>query len=575
MSRIKTDRSLESSDTKSLGNRLPLHPTVRLPAVLLATVLSLFMTVPSNADDCPDPNPGPIPCPDEHAWELLAEQLAQPANNGSNDVLFETWATDRDTFPSAPTPLPTCDPLCTCTDPQASCETACPCWPGPDHRPDELSSISQAPGPSCDFSCAGATCEVVYHNRAQFDYFVENDLWYTEGAVRALFGPNAIPGGISFPTDSIAVKAVYVSGNDGQCDPENNCRSFGDYHCNVAMTPCNGDTTSDCCIALVALHIMSREVPNWFWATFEQKDNPGQCDYIGCHDSFGLESGMVPPGEGCGPTMTACPSDCPSDPIQCAISCPPCGAIYTSDLTTQAKDLLRENLGTTSAIWENYRLKGTQLDFLDGGEPTHLGNSVTESGFVPTSSCITCHSRATLSNQIPTKALNIFNCQCSSTPNGCTFGDASCPCTCSGNDGFLGAQDGNWYTEGGVEFRTTEFSWAIPFSAKSTGPDHPGVIPPSYFADLPQCGAATGACCNDATGACEDAITELQCQCPECEWSVDAACVDVECGAMPRACIFGQLGLIAISMMLVALCWMRLNRYRRVTRRSSNQEKSI
>lgn len=354
--------------------------------------------------------------------------------------------------------------------------------------------------------------------------------------------------------------------------------------CNLSTEPCEQD--SDCTkspkiclveqeevqVALVALHIMARVVPNWIWATFEHKDNKGQCDYIGCHDSFGLEGGVVPPREGCGPTLSVCPSDCPSDPIQCAISCAPCGERYVSALTPAAIALLQAN-GLPQA-WENYRLKGTQVEFVDGdGDPTLLGNSVTESGFVPTASCITCHSRATVSNGNPTTALNIFNCQCSSTPSGCN--DPTCGC--NGFNGFFGAEDPNWYMVNGVEFKKTEFSWAIAFKANSMVPPHNGIGSVPSFQDLPQCPpviavTGTGACCDDAV--CTDAVSESECQCAECEWTVDAACVDVECGAMPRSCISGQLGLIALPMMLVAMCWMRLNRYRRVTRRSSNQERS-
>jgi hypothetical protein len=34
--------------------------------------------------------------------------------------------------------------------------------------------------------------------------------------------------------------------------------------------------------ALVSMHVISKMVPNWTWATFEHKDNPGRCDVIGC-----------------------------------------------------------------------------------------------------------------------------------------------------------------------------------------------------------------------------------------------------------------------------------------------------
>jgi hypothetical protein len=49
----------------------------------------------------------------------------------------------------------------------------------------------------------------------------------------------------------------------------------------------------------------------------------------------------------------------------------------------------------TERAWLSYRLKGAQADFTDAtGLATHLGNSVTEAGFVTSSSCMTCHARA-------------------------------------------------------------------------------------------------------------------------------------------------------------------------------------
>src|SRR5262249_1531730 len=47
--------------------------------------------------------------------------------------------------------------------------------------------------------------------------------------------------------------------------------------------------------------------------------------------------------------------------------------------------------------WINYRLDGTQTEFVEStGRKTLLGNSITEDGFVDSSSCITCHSRSTI-----------------------------------------------------------------------------------------------------------------------------------------------------------------------------------
>jgi hypothetical protein len=36
---------------------------------------------------------------------------------------------------------------------------------------------------------------------------------------------------------------------------------------------------------------MTKDLPNWFWATFEHVDNPDRCKILGCHDSFGLTPG--------------------------------------------------------------------------------------------------------------------------------------------------------------------------------------------------------------------------------------------------------------------------------------------
>src|SRR5262249_31603230 len=47
--------------------------------------------------------------------------------------------------------------------------------------------------------------------------------------------------------------------------------------------------------------------------------------------------------------------------------------------------------------WRSYRLKGALNTFSDEmGHPRRVGNSVTEGGFVSTSGCMTCHSRASV-----------------------------------------------------------------------------------------------------------------------------------------------------------------------------------
>jgi hypothetical protein len=50
-----------------------------------------------------------------------------------------------------------------------------------------------------------------------------------------------------------------------------------------------------------------------------------------------------------------------------------------------------------NTVWQNYRLRGTQVDFVTStGRPTLLGNTQIEGTFQASSSCITCHSRASI-----------------------------------------------------------------------------------------------------------------------------------------------------------------------------------
>ena len=117
------------------------------------------------------------------------------------------------------------------------------------------------------------------------------------------------------------------------------------------------DDGSKLLYGLTALHITTKDVPNWLWATFEHVDNP----------SFpGAEPWQTPSVD-----AAAGPNGYP------------------------------EGLGIEGTRWENYRLRGTQVDFFDSfGNPTILANSQIERGFQLTSSCITCHARATIGPRI-------------------------------------------------------------------------------------------------------------------------------------------------------------------------------
>ncbi|PTQ84868.1 hypothetical protein [Nitrosomonas ureae] len=108
---------------------------------------------------------------------------------------------------------------------------------------------------------------------------------------------------------------------------------------------------------LTALHITTKDLPNWLWATFEHVDNPSLPDaedwIVASNDSSATSNGYP------------------------------------------------NGLGIEGTFWENYRLRGTQIDFTDPtGKPTILANSQIEKGFQTTSSCITCHAMAAIGSRV-------------------------------------------------------------------------------------------------------------------------------------------------------------------------------
>ncbi len=290
--------------------------------------------------------------PDRVAWCLFLYANSNAATSGNNNALFETWASDNDTFQQNPV------------------------WPGPGtiqkplRRPILPQMARQPQGgltpfvlPFSSTQCQpGQLCvgEEVRRNKPTFDFIKDNKLYSREG-LRAFNKP------IVFPADSIELKANWVpvsqlaqflGSSGGPADPSL-------YHLNTVTE--NGQPVQ---YALVSFHLISKMVPNWTWATFEHMNNPGRCDILGCVDSFGAS-----------PATTAPHTD--SSGLQ-----------YPNCTKTPALTALFAGAKIDPAF-ANYCLKGTQTDFTDAqGVATRVGNSVTEAGFVDTASCITCHGRA-------------------------------------------------------------------------------------------------------------------------------------------------------------------------------------
>jgi hypothetical protein len=283
--------------------------------------------------------------------------------------------------------------------------------------------------------------EEVRRNKTTFDYIITNGLWYQQG-VAAYFARAAAAvednvkfatTSISFPRDSIEVKANWVVIKETD--------KFR-FHWNY--------DSSGQLLGLVAMHIISKDLPNWFWCTFEHVDNPGRGDYVGIHDSFGAE-----------PAHTASHTDKLFQTYPAERQTPPLLSLLEKNGFTDA----------WGAEWKHYRLKGSQINFTDPtGRPLLLGNSVTEAGFVPTASCITCHARAAVTargtNTFPRFGeqtnLPLVNIAQQGTPNGAVLTYNGVP-----DPGWYFRNMGAFSKQGSARLENlqTDFVWAIPFKA--------------------------------------------------------------------------------------------------------------
>jgi hypothetical protein len=188
--------------------------------------------------------------------------------------------------------------------------------------------------------------------------------------------------GIDFPKESIEIKARWQNIDRAEAT------TFYTHDCDGVL------------YGLVALHITSKETPNWVWATFEHvrppqgdRHNPNQCSFLPCKDTFGA----IPP------------TGLNRDPSPELIK------LFAHSNWKDKEKWIK--------IWRNYRLVGSQVSFMEGITAIKLGNSVIEERQSSTSSCITCHSRATISDNVRLQPGPSFNASFNGCPDPCWFQD--------------------------------------------------------------------------------------------------------------------------------------------------------
>lgn len=210
---------------------------------------------------------------------------------------------------------------------------------------------------------------------------------------------------VNFPLAAQEVKARWL-----RLNPEN------PQHKNLDKSRYHWRSVGAETYVLTGFHIITKDLPNWFWCDFEHVDG-----LVTVNGDPAAERGSFDPARA--------------------------GAPHPA---------------TTNTKWGNYRLRGIQVDFTDSlGRPTILANTQIEKGFQQTSSCITCHSRATIGLRSEVAGFP------KERPVSLPVFESLTPTII----GSVGRPQTAWFFDERLRARyiQTDFLWSIPFRVLSTG----------------------------------------------------------------------------------------------------------
>ena len=382
-------------------------------------------------------NPGQAATnPDEYAWRLFIA-LSWPANTttrkpdptatlgADKPVVWETWQNATDVYlddgqdpgpwttggaetTAHPRPTPTAA-LIPSAPIAATATTAPP--PATETRFEtfSLKDISNARHivggkmvPLTNPTANAKRLTELRMNRVAFDYIRAHELYNLDGQLRMVAAGQPV----NFPPAATEIKASW--------------RPIGDaertrYH-TLEVRFADG---TERLYGLTALHIVAKDSPQWFWATFEHVDNPTRPDA----DGWQLPS---------------------SDHFACRGDAADCNRAPAG-------------IGLEGTVWRNYRLRGTLTNFVDtANRPLLLANSELEAGMQKSSSCITCHARSSLAlvAGAPTR-LPIFATRVAA---------ADLPATTE-RRGYTGLPLAEWFEDAGHTgqplFKQLDFVWSL------------------------------------------------------------------------------------------------------------------
>jgi hypothetical protein len=203
--------------------------------------------------------------------------------------------------------------------------------------------------------------EEVRMNRSTYDTIRTKRLYSVEGLEDAAAKAKAAGQKllVNFDAASKEVKAQWILLKN--CDPTNPCPDKDRYHWRVIENP---TTKVREVWGLASMHIITKDLPSWFWSDFGHIDcerGDGPCsDFSADPDNTLRDSTTNGPG-GVGPS----------------------GSNGIRNETLNSK-------------WQFYRLRGSQISFVTSeGFPTILSNPIIEASFQK-SSCMACHALATV-----------------------------------------------------------------------------------------------------------------------------------------------------------------------------------
>jgi hypothetical protein len=342
---------------------------------------------------------------DEYAWRLFvalnwpADTRARSANpsaplGAEQPVVWETWQTAADVFlDDGRQPAPWIS-----GEPQA---------PVANERRFELGSLKDPVNARhivggrmvalLDPIADAKRVTEIRMNKLSFDYIRTRELYNEEGQLRAVAHGRRV----DFPAGSTNIKARWRPITEAE-------RSR--YH-TLVVTLSDGSRRL---YGLDALHIARKDLGSWFWATFEHVDNRTRGD----------DEGWQLPSR---------------DTFACRNEAADCNAAP-------------RGIGLADTVWNYYRLRGTLVRFVDTqNRPLLLANSDLEAGMQTSSSCITCHSRASIGRVAGTPMrLPIFE---------------STDSEHSTRRGYVGLPRAEWF----AQFQPLDFVWSLAKAHPRTG----------------------------------------------------------------------------------------------------------